>query len=229
MKILVTSFERSHACTAALSDPNPVAGHCRPTPPPETSGHLQANLGQSLVGSLLISLGSSCKQGFVCALQESVSPVLCKFWWPCGEVNGNLLQEGLCHTQVCCTQSPCPCGSPLLTHTSAGDTQTQFLLSLCGVSESWCTQGLFQPSEHLWQVWGLILNVVSPLLPPCWGFSALGHGISPQRCSILSHIGKSITLRIRSQILVPADTEKPYGFQVLIFPTTKYGHDIRYF
>ena len=35
-------------------------------------------------------------------------PVLCKFWQIYGGVNGNLLQEGLCHTQVCCTQSPCP-------------------------------------------------------------------------------------------------------------------------
>ena len=51
-------------------------------------------------------------------------PVLCKFWWLYGGVNGNLLQEGLCHAQVCCTQSPCPCGRPLLTCTSAGDTQT---------------------------------------------------------------------------------------------------------
>ena len=51
-------------------------------------------------------------------------PVLCKFWWLYGGVNGDLLQKGLCHTQVCCTQSPCPCGSPLLTHTSSGDTQT---------------------------------------------------------------------------------------------------------
>ena len=41
---------------------------------------------------------------------------------------------------------PCPCGSPLLTCTSTGDIQTQFCLSLCG---SWCTQGLFEPSEHL--------------------------------------------------------------------------------
>ena len=31
-----------------------------------------------------------------------------------------LLQEGLCHTQVYCTQSPCPCSSPMLTHTSSG-------------------------------------------------------------------------------------------------------------
>ena len=59
-------------------------------------------------------------------------PVLYKFWQLYGGVNGDLFQEGLCHTQDCCTQSPCPCGSPLLTHTSTGDTQTQFCLSLCG-------------------------------------------------------------------------------------------------
>ena len=80
---------------------------------------------------------------------------------------------------VCCTQSPCPCGRPLLTHTSVGDTHTQFCLSLCGVSGSWCVQGMFEPSEHLWQVWGLILNMILLLLPSCWGFSfALGCGVS---------------------------------------------------
>ena len=31
---------------------------------------------------------------------ESITPVLCKFWWFYGGVNGDLLQEGLCHTQV---------------------------------------------------------------------------------------------------------------------------------
>ena len=35
-------------------------------------------------------------------------PVLYKFWQLCGGVNGNLLPEGLRHTQVCCTQSPSP-------------------------------------------------------------------------------------------------------------------------
>ena len=94
-----------------------------------------------------------------------------------GGVNGDLLQEGLCHTQVCCTQSPCLCGRPLLT--STGDAQTQFCLSLCGVPGSWCTQGMCEPSEHLWWEWGLILNMMSPLLPSCWGFSfALGRGVS---------------------------------------------------
>ena len=39
----------------------------------------QASLGQFLVGSLLFSPGPWCAQGFVCALQESISLVLCKF------------------------------------------------------------------------------------------------------------------------------------------------------
>ena len=30
MKIMVTSFKRSHAHTAALSAPNPATGHCYP-------------------------------------------------------------------------------------------------------------------------------------------------------------------------------------------------------
>ena len=43
-------------------------------------------------------------------------PVLCKFWQLCGGVDDDLLQEGLCHTQVCCTQSPCPCGADPYLH-----------------------------------------------------------------------------------------------------------------
>ena len=53
----------------------------------------------------------------------------------------------------------------------------------CGVSGSLCTQGFFffffEPSKHLWLVWGLFLNTFSPLLPSCWGLSsAVGHGVS---------------------------------------------------
>ena len=114
----------------------------------------------------------------MCALQECF-PVPCKFWQLYSGVSGDLLQEGLCCTQACCTQSPCPCGRPLLTRTSSGDSQTQFWLSPCGASGSWRTQALFEPSELLWQVWGLNLNRVSPLPPSCWGFSfALGCGVS---------------------------------------------------
>ena len=58
MKVMVTSLKRSPACTATLSAHNPAAGHHQPTPLLETPGHSWASLGQSLVGSLLLSPGS---------------------------------------------------------------------------------------------------------------------------------------------------------------------------
>ena len=116
MKIMVTSFKRSYAGNATLTGPNSAAGHHQPTLLPGTSGHSQASLSQSFVGSLLLSPGSWCAQGFVFAFQESVSSVLCKFWRLYGRVFGNLLQEGLCYIQVYCTQSSCLCSSPLMTH-----------------------------------------------------------------------------------------------------------------
>ena len=168
MKIMVlTSFKRSHAGTALLSVCDPAAGHCQPTPPPDTPGNSWTILGQSIVGSVLLSSGSWGTQGFVCALQKSVSPALCKFWWLYGGFSGDLLQESFCHIQ------------PLMTCTSTGDTQAQFWFSLCGVSGSWCTQGLFETSEHFQRLGSLILNVTLPFLASCLSFSfALGHGVS---------------------------------------------------
>ena len=71
--------------------------------------------------------------------------------------------------QVYCTQSPCPHGRPLLTHASAGDTQT-----LKGMSGSVSVEPLgpgahkvlFEPSECLCQVWDLILDMISSLRLP---------------------------------------------------------------
>ena len=79
--------------------------HHHPTLPPETPGHSRASLGQSLVGSLLLSPGSWSTQNSVCFLQESISQscVSSGSW-----VNGDLLQESLCHTQVCCTGAAAP-------------------------------------------------------------------------------------------------------------------------
>ena len=101
-------LQRSHACTAALSAPNPVAGHSRLMPPPETPGHSRANLGQSLVGSLLLSPGSWCTQGSVCALQESVSPVLCKFWQLYGGINGDLSKAAYAIPRFTALRDPAP-------------------------------------------------------------------------------------------------------------------------
>ena len=86
-------------------------------------------------------------------------------WWLFSGGNGDLLQEGYdtcCPSQDSCSQRPCPCGRPPLTHASTGDTQTlkgrsgsewrSLLLSLgLGVYNV-----LLLPSECLWQVHGLI-------------------------------------------------------------------------
>ena len=85
-----------------------------------------------------------------------------------------------CVTQISCAQ--CPGSRPLLTGTSTGDTQTlkgssgSVSVGSLGLSAH---KILFEPSEHLWRVWGLILNVILLLLPSWWGFSfALGCGVS---------------------------------------------------
>ena len=57
--------------------------------------------------------------------------------------------------------------------------------SSASVSGSWCTQGFLKPLSskmpYLWQVRHLSLNVLSPLLPSCWGLSfAFWCAISPQ-------------------------------------------------
>ena len=84
--------------------------------------------------------------------------------------------------QVCCNQSPCSCSRPLLTHASTEDTQTVKGRSgsvSMGPLGTGAYSILFGPSKSLWCVCGLILNVISPLLPSCWGFSfALGCGVS---------------------------------------------------
>ena len=149
MKIMATSFKRPRACAATLYAPNPAAGHHRPTSPLETPGHSQASLGQSLVGSLLLSPGSWCAQVSVCALQESISQSCVS---PGPSMVGLMVtssKRAYAIPKSAANQSPCPCGSPLLTCTSPGDVQTKFCFTLSGVSLSWCTHSLFEPSEHL--------------------------------------------------------------------------------
>ena len=101
MKIMLTSLKRSHACTAALSTPNPAAGHHNPRLHrrlPDT--HRQVSCGVTVPFSWVL-----VHKVLLCP-PRVYFPVLCKFWQLYGGVNGDLLQEGLCHTQVCCTQSP---------------------------------------------------------------------------------------------------------------------------
>ena len=170
METMVTSFKRFHAVLLQSMPPTLQQAATDPRlrwrllDPP---GQVWVSL---LWGHCSFLLGPGAHRFLLCP-PRFYFPVLCKFWQLYGGVNGDLLQEGLCHTQVCCTRIRCPCGRPLLTHTSTGDTQTQFCISLCGVSGSWCAQGMFELSEHHWRVWGLILNVISSILSFCWGFS----------------------------------------------------------
>ena len=64
--------------TVVVSSPDPMTGHCWPTPSLETPKHTQASLTYSLMMSLLLSPGSWCTQGFICVLQESLFPQSCR-------------------------------------------------------------------------------------------------------------------------------------------------------
>ena len=116
MKIMATSFKSSHTCIATLSAPNPTAGHHRPRSLLETPGHSRASLGQSLVGSLLLSPGSWCTKGSVCAHQKSISQACVSSGSPMVVLMATSSKRAYAvpksaapsHTQVCCTQSPCP-------------------------------------------------------------------------------------------------------------------------
>ena len=108
-------------------------------------------------------------------------PVLCKFWQVYSGVNGDLLQE-----VIPTLRAPVPVAGHcqlVLSSVHRRHSNTVLSQSLWGLQVLVHIK-LFEPSEHLWQVWGLILNVNSPFLSSCWGFSfALGHGVSPHSCS----------------------------------------------
>ena len=83
-------------------------------------------------------------------------------------------------SQVCCSKGLCLHSRPLLLrqetlkHSKAGLAQ-----SLAGSLGPGMHKVLFEPSECLWWIWGLILNTILPHLPSCWGFSfTLGCGVS---------------------------------------------------
>ena len=82
-----------------------------------------------------------------------------------------------CTSQDCYCQRPYFCtatADPYL-HRRHSNTQRKIWLSLVEVTVpfpgSWCAQGFVCTLYlHLWQVWGLILNAIVPLLLSCCGF-----------------------------------------------------------
>ena len=78
MKIMVTSFRRSHARTVHSVPPALQQDIINPRLRRRLLD-TRTSLGQSLAGSLLLSPGSWGTQGFVCSLRESISLVMWKF------------------------------------------------------------------------------------------------------------------------------------------------------
>ena len=168
-----------HCCTQC---PQPCS---RPPPTHASAGDswtLRASLGQSLVGSRILSPGSWYTQGSVYALQESVSQ-------SCVSSGGSMV--GL---MVTSSKRAYAIPRPAAPRAPAPQQSTADLYLLNRQPNTVLAQSLgsLGPGVHkvclntlsVWQVRDLILNVISPLLPSCWGFSfALGCGVSPQMCS----------------------------------------------
>ena len=199
MKIMITTFKRFHACTLTLTAPNPAAGYHWPTPLLETPGHSQTSLGQSLVGStapfswVLVHIRFCLcpSKVYFPVLLSSGSSMVGSWWRP---PRGLMPYPSLLYPE------------PLsLWQSTAGPSlhsrcSTQFCLSLSGGPRYWCTQGLFEPSECLWEEWDLMLNTNSPHLQSCWGFPfALGCVISPHGSSSTAQTPKMKLYTVRKK------------------------------
>ena len=88
-------LQRSHACSAALSTPNPS----RPPLAHASSRDSWTLVGKSESVSFVVTAPIFwvlvCTRFCLCPPRVCF-PVLCKFLWLYGGVNGNLLREGLC-------------------------------------------------------------------------------------------------------------------------------------
>ena len=132
---------------------------CSRAPPTHTSTReswtLPGKFGQSLVGSLLLSPGSWCTQSSVCVLQESISN-------SCVNSGGSMV--GLMATSskraYATPRSTAP-GAPALQQSTADLYLHRRCLNTVLSQSLWglwvlVQQGLFEPSENLWWIWGFI-------------------------------------------------------------------------
>ena len=97
---------------------------------------------------------------------ESIFPVLCKFWWLYFGIKHNLFQEDLCIPRSAAPRAPALQQVTADPHLHRRYSNTVLAQSLWGLQVLVLTR--FVPSECLWQVFGLILNMISLLLPSCW-------------------------------------------------------------
>ena len=101
----------------------------------------QASLDEPLVGSLLLSPGSWCAQGFICSLRESVFPVCVSSGGSMVGLKATSSKRAYATTRHASPRAP----APVAGHCWPGPLQVW--LSLYVVSGSWCTQGF------VWVLW----------------------------------------------------------------------------
>ena len=142
MKIMVTSFKSSHALQHSV-------------PPTLQQAIVDPRLPQRLLDThrqVWVSLlWGHCSfllcpgiHKFLFVPSKSLFPQSCVSSGGSGGVSGNIVQRpmpypSLLHTEFLSLQLS------TTDHNSSGDTQTQFCLSLCGVSGFCCTQGVLTP------------------------------------------------------------------------------------
>ena len=149
---------------------------CRPpptTPLLATTGHSWASLGQSLVGSWYT-------QGSACALQESVSPVLCKFWWLYGELMVTSSKRAYAIPRFTALRVPALATVHRLL-IPPQETPKYSSVSVSGRSLGPGTHKVCLSPLSISGNMGFDSKWDFALLLSCWGFSfALERGISPQ-------------------------------------------------
>ena len=112
MAVTVTSFKRTYASTVSTVPLTPQQVTVNPHLHQRLlDTHRQVWLSLS-GGHYSFFLGPGGHKVLFVPSESLFPSDLCKFWRFYGGVNGDIFQEGLCHTQVYSSQSPCPCGSP---------------------------------------------------------------------------------------------------------------------
>ena len=153
---------------------------CSRTPPTHASTRDSWTLPcQSLMGSLLLSPGSWCIEGSVCAQQESISQSCVSSGSSMVGIMATSSKRAYVISRSAAPRAPAPwqATADLYLHRRHSDTVlSQSLGGLCVLVHTRLFWALWTPRRE----WGLILNANSPLLPSCWVFSfAFGCGVSP--------------------------------------------------
>ena len=120
-----------HCCTQCPQSCSRPLQTCTPA---KTPGHSQASLVSLSWGHCSFLLGPGVHKVLFVPFNSLFPQSRVR------SLGSTLGLKGLCHIQ-----SSYPCGSPLLTRVSTGNTQTQFCLSLCGVSGPWCHKVCLSP------------------------------------------------------------------------------------